>query len=167
MRSTIADPEKGEAPIFKKPKTIKSLRTVPLSKELVRELRLWKMKSPMSKDSDLVIVSDQLKPVHRRRVAELIQKIVQDLKIPKHMSPHSLRHTFASLLLPDTVPIPEVSALLGHKNSAMTLSTYSHFVGEETTAVHDLSASVVGEILSPEMSPSVSLSRELVSDNAR
>src|SRR5262245_45305305 len=95
IRSTMADPDKGCPPVFKKPKTPESQRTVPLSKELIHELRLWKMKSPMSTDSDLVIVSDRLTPVRRRVAYELIQKIVSRLKIEKHMSPHSLRHTFA------------------------------------------------------------------------
>src|SRR5262249_30607167 len=62
VRSTMADPAKGQAPIFKKPKTANSLRMVPLSKELIHELRLWKMKSPLSADRDLVIVSDRLTP---------------------------------------------------------------------------------------------------------
>jgi len=46
--STMADPDKGLPVIFKKPKTQNSLRTVPLSKELIHELRLWKMRSPLS-----------------------------------------------------------------------------------------------------------------------
>ena len=59
------------------------------------------------------------------------------------MTPHSLRHTFASLLLARRVPVPEVSFYLGHKNAAITLSTYAHFTGEQTNAVHDFSASVL------------------------
>src|SRR5262249_38520769 len=118
-------------------------RTVPLSKELIHELRLWKMRSPMSTDADLVIISDRLTPVRRRTVSELIRGIVKQLEIQKRMTPHSLRHTFASLLLADKVPIPEVNHLLGHKNSKITLMTYAHFVGEENNAVHNLSASIL------------------------
>src|SRR5262249_50273258 len=136
-------------------------RTVPLSKELVHELRLWKMRSPMSTDQDLVIVSDRLTPVRRRTVYELIQKIVEGLKIEKHMSPHSLRHTFASLLLADKVAITEVSYLLGHKNPGITLKTYSHFTGEHSGAVHDLSASLFlkfeGKNVSNDVSTDVSI----------
>ena len=143
IRSTMADPDKGKPVIFKKPKTQKSLRTVPLSKELIHELRVWKMKSPMSTDRDLVIVSDRLTPVRRRTVSELIRGIVSRLKIEKHMTPHSLRHTFASLLLADRVSIQEVSHLLGHKNSRITMDTYAHFTGEETDSVHNLSASIL------------------------
>ena len=149
IRSTMADPDKGKPVIFKKPKTQKSLRTVPLSKELIYELRLWKMKSPMSTDRDLVIVSDRLTPVRRRTVSELIRGIVSRLKIEKHMTPHSLRHTFASLLLADRVGIPEVSHLLGHKNSRITMDTYAHFTGEETDSVHNLSASILDVSTTP------------------
>jgi integrase len=39
---------------------------------------------------------------------------------------HSLRHTHASALLREGVPITTVSKRLGHKNAAITLSIYSH-----------------------------------------
>src|SRR5262245_28513886 len=50
---------------------------------------------------------------------------------------------FASLLLADKASIPEVSHLLGHKNSAITMKTYAHFTGEETNSVQNLSASIL------------------------
>ena len=156
IKSTMADPDKGQPVIFKKPKTPSSLRAVPLSKELVHELRLWKMKSPLSAPTDLVIISDQLRPVRRRRVLELIEKIVEELKIEKHMTPHSLRHTFASLLLARKTPVPEVSHYLGHKNPGITMTTYAHFTGEHTNAVHDFSASIL-ENVSNDVSTDVSI----------
>lgn len=39
---------------------------------------------------------------------------------------HDLRHTFASCALQAGVPVPAVSALLGHSNPATTLRVYSH-----------------------------------------
>src|SRR5262249_10427864 len=162
IRSTMADPEKGQAPRFKKPKTQAAFRTVPLTKPLRKELRLWKVRSPMCTDQDLLIVSDRLTPVRRRTVYELVQRIVKGLNIEKHMSPHSLRHTFASLLLADKVSIPEVSYLLGHKNAGVTMKTYAHFTGEHTNAVHDLAASVLENV-----SNNVSTDVSNTSDNVR
>jgi integrase len=151
VRTSAADPDKGKEVIFKKPKNKSSERTVPLSKELVHELKLWKLRCPPS-ERDLVIASDRGTPVRRRAVYELLQGILQGLKIEKSLSPHSFRHTFASLLLADRRPIPEVSALLGHKNSKITMETYAHFVpGEETSAVQDLSASILVNV-SPDVS---------------
>lgn len=47
------------------------------------------------------------------------------------MSPirfHDLRHTHASLLLRDRVPIKVVSERLGHANPAFTMTTYQHVI---------------------------------------
>ena len=61
----------------------------------------------------------------------------------KRLTPHGLRHSFASLLLADSVPVLEVSALLGHKDSYVTWKVYAHFVRKESTAVHDLAAAIL------------------------
>jgi integrase len=42
--------------------------------------------------------------------------------------PHQLRHSFASLLLQAGEPITYVSRQLGHKDSAITLKVYAHWL---------------------------------------
>jgi len=46
--------------------------------------------------------------------------------------------------LQSRVAITEVSHLLGHKDSSITLRVYAHFVREETGAVQNLAASILG-----------------------
>jgi integrase len=41
---------------------------------------------------------------------------------------HDLRHTHASLLLRDRVPIRVVSERLGHSQPAFTMTTYQHVI---------------------------------------
>lgn len=143
IRTSLADPDKGQEMIFKKPKSKSSERTVPLSRELIHELKLWKLKCPRS-PRDLMVISDQGKPVRRRAVWELLHRILQDLKIDKKLSPHNFRHTFGSLLLAKKRPVPEVTKLLGHANSGITFRTYAHHIpGEEISSVQDLSASIL------------------------
>lgn len=48
---------------------------------------------------------------------------------------HSLRHTFASYLLANGVPITVVSHVLGHRSPAVTLSIYSHFVPQSDSVI--------------------------------
>ena len=62
----------------------------------------------------------------------------------KRLTPHGLRHTFASLLLADRRPVTEVAYLMGHKDSSVTLKVYAHFVRTETGAVQALAASILG-----------------------
>jgi integrase len=44
----------------------------------------------------------------------------------KNASLHTLRHTHASGLLSERVPLPTVSARLGHANTNITASIYAH-----------------------------------------
>ena len=51
-----------------------------------------------------------------------------------HRGPHQMRHTFASLLLQEGAPITYVSRQLGHKDSAITLKVYAHWLPDLTYA---------------------------------
>jgi integrase len=44
------------------------------------------------------------------------------------INPHGLRHSHASLLLGDGVPLKSVSARLGHASATLTLKTYTHLM---------------------------------------
>ena len=46
--------------------------------------------------------------------------------LEKHITPHALRHTTASLLFADGVPLDVVSRMLGHKDSQITREIYLH-----------------------------------------
>src|SRR5262249_24269071 len=46
--------------------------------------------------------------------------------------PHQMRHTFASLLTQAGEPITYVSAQLGHRDSAITLRVYAHWLPDTT-----------------------------------
>ncbi len=57
---------------------------------------------------------------------------------------HSLRHSFASMLIMNGSPVAEVSALLGHSNPTTTLNIYSHwFKCVQTGAVANLVRSLM------------------------
>ena len=48
--------------------------------------------------------------------------------LPQETRFHDLRHTAASLLLGEGVPVPVVSQLLGHADSSITLKVYAHML---------------------------------------
>jgi integrase len=54
--------------------------------------------------------------------------LFRKLKLPKGTSLHSLRHTHASELLDIGVPLPVVSARLGHSSVRVTADIYSHAI---------------------------------------
>jgi integrase len=91
----------------------------------------------------LVFAREDGLPYHRNAVSKALDRAITKAGLEKRLTPHGLRHTFASLLLADGVPVPEVSALLGHKDSYVTWKIYAHFVRKESTAVQSLAASIL------------------------
>ncbi|MCH7536164.1 MAG: tyrosine-type recombinase/integrase, partial [Bacteroidetes bacterium] len=58
-------------------------------------------------------------------VRYMIKKISIMAKITKHVTPHTFRHTFATLLLEEDVDIRYIQQFLGH-SSIMTTQLYTH-----------------------------------------
>jgi integrase len=138
----LADSAKGEEPLFQAPKTKSSRRTLSVPQELIHELKVWKLRCPHS-ERDLVFATEEGKPFHRKSASKILNRAIEKAELEKRLTPHGLRHSFASLLLADGRPAPEVAAYLGHKDCSVTLKVYAHFVREETQAVHNLAASIL------------------------
>ncbi len=141
VRLNLADADKGHEPMLQPPKTKTSRRTIPLPPELIHDLKVWRLKCPKS-EPGLVFATEEAKPYRRKTASNALDRAIAQADI-KRLTPHGLRHTFASLLLEDGVPVSEVSYLLGHKDSYVTLKVYTHFVRKETRAVQNLAASIM------------------------
>ena len=50
----------------------------------------------------------------------LVHRLAQKCKIEKHVTPHTFRHTFATLLLEENVDIANIQHILGHSSIATT-----------------------------------------------
>ncbi|WP_419404242.1 tyrosine-type recombinase/integrase, partial [Micrococcus sp. F3Y] len=57
--------------------------------------------------------------------------------IAKHLTPHSLRHTFASWALMDGVPAQVVQHRLGHESLQTTSRVYAHLLLDAQRAAVD------------------------------
>jgi integrase len=70
--------------------------------------------------------------------------IVERADVPR-IDMHDLRHTHATFLLLDGVPVTLVSKWLGHAKVSITLDTYSHILpGFEHRAVESIGAALFG-----------------------
>ncbi len=68
-------------------------------------------------------------PPEAKRWIRLQARILDKAELHRR-GPHQMRHTFASLLLQAGVPITYVSSQLGHRDSAITLRVYAHWLPE-------------------------------------
>jgi integrase len=55
-------------------------------------------------------------------------KACERAKLGEGVTPHSLRHSFATLMLQNGVDVKTLSVILGHKNPNITLNIYCHYI---------------------------------------
>ncbi len=65
------------------------------------------------------------KPMTARAARDYLKKLVEKAGIEKPITPHKLRHTYATRLLENNAQLIDIQALLGHESIATT-QIYTH-----------------------------------------
>lgn len=92
------------------------------SRDVIESLKLYRA---IFKPTSVFFVNRLGNGLSTQSVRLLIKKCLKDLNIKKHITPHTFRHTFATLLLEEDVDIKYIQSLLGH-SSVVTTQIYTH-----------------------------------------
>jgi integrase/recombinase XerD len=124
-------------------------RVVPLGRPAVAAIRAYlaegrgqrtedrrqKSAGPLSSESDLLFVSKTGRPLTRIHLWSLVKKYCKRAGLPHTVSPHTLRHSFATHMLAGGADLRTVQELLGHA-SITTTQHYTHVDRDRLKAIH-------------------------------
>ncbi len=114
-------------------------RLVPISSKAVRELQYWFVDRNLMKiqqgEEDYVFLNRRGKHLTRTMILIMLKRQAVAAGITKTISPHTLRHSFATELLKGGADLRAIQAMLGHE-SIGTTELYMHI--DTTTLREDI-----------------------------
>ena len=115
-------------------------RLVPLGKEALKWINFYLNNSRnhllnKNKKNDFLFINFRGDGISRKGVWMLLKKYVSLSEISKNISPHSLRHSFATHLIEGGMDLRAVQELLGHSDISTT-SIYTHLNRTYLKEVH-------------------------------
>ena len=93
------------------------------------------LESEEIRKTDYLIVNQHGKQITTRGIRLIMNKVIDETSIIKHVHPHILRHTFATHLLNNGCDLLTVQELLGHA-SISTTGIYTHVTTEHIKDVY-------------------------------
>jgi integrase/recombinase XerD len=113
-------------------------RLVPIGEVALADLETY-LAAPRtehrSRGGPTLFVSSWGKPLSRQAFWKLVLRYARQVGITKSISPHKLRHSFATHLLERGADLRSVQAMLGHANIATT-EVYTHVAPDHVRRAH-------------------------------
>lgn len=103
-------------------------------KELLN-LYLKESRPKLNKNSEYLILNKNGNNITDRGIRLIISNILKKGALDYHVSPHTLRHTFATHMLDNGADLKSVQELLGHSNLSTT-QVYTHVTNERLRSVY-------------------------------
>ncbi len=114
-------------------------RIVPVGDEALRLLQMYLDNSRKNilgiRESDYLFISKKGSMLNRKSVWRLLKNYVDKSNIKKNITPHTLRHSFATHLLENGADLRSVQELLGHIDISTT-QVYTHLAKSKLQNIH-------------------------------
>lgn len=116
----------------------KKERLAPIGDRALRAIRHYLEKLNISniKEKKAVFVNKSRRRMSDRAVRRIVAKYIRKTSLNEKISPHSLRHSFATHLLDRGADLRSVQELLGHENLSTT-QIYTHVTAERLKSIYD------------------------------
>jgi integrase/recombinase XerD len=114
-------------------------RIIPLNENTVLALQKYIIEARPDlkpKKADILFVNKFGKPISRVGVFKLIKKLAEEADIKKIVSPHTLRHSYATHLLENGADLRTVQDLLGHED-ILTTEIYTHVSKKHLSKIYN------------------------------
>jgi len=112
-------------------------RIIPVSKEVIEQIKLyiWEKDSIRPLQTKNLLVLENGKPVYTKYVYLVVKRNLSYVTTLQKVSPHVLRHTFATHLTNNGADLNAVKELLGHSSLAAT-QIYTHNTIDKLKDIH-------------------------------
>jgi len=111
-------------------------RLIPLGERAITAIQQWfDIRSQWNQKANTLFLSTRGNPMNRTSIWQMVKEAARTANIRQNVTPHMLRHSFATHMLDNGADLRAVQEMLGHSDIATT-QIYTHVSAERLHQAH-------------------------------